>query len=119
MEDELLVTLDDFKVLDENNPIAYTRDIHVCMVILIHKEKNTYMLHVEADDRSMDFGNFYELIKDEEDNKTISVDIFMGKYIYWTVKSSHRHSHLENWLFFPVIMWGRPIRGILSVVKFC
>lgn len=80
MTDEYLVGLDEYKVLDSENPIGYARDITSCMVVLIHKEKNSILMHIESDDNSIMLDDFLEYIKPEEGNKTLNVDIFMGKY---------------------------------------
>ncbi len=78
MEDKFLVGLDEYKILDEENPIGYVRDIKTCMAILIHKEKNTALLHVESYDNTIFIDNFMELLRAEKGNKIKSVDIFMG-----------------------------------------
>lgn len=79
MEDKFLVGLDEYKILDENNPIGYVRDIHSCMALLIHKEKNTAMLHVESYENTIFIDNFLELLHTEKGNKIKNVDIFLGK----------------------------------------
>ena len=78
MEDKFLVGLDEYKILDEENPMGYVRDIKTCMAILIHKEKNAALLHVESYENTIFIDNFMELLRTEKDNKIKSVDIFLG-----------------------------------------
>ena len=80
MDDELLVGIDDYKILDEEHPIGYTRDIHCCIVVLIHREKNTTLMHIETEENSIYLDNFMEQITPEDDNPIIKVDIFLGKH---------------------------------------
>ena len=78
IKDELLVPLDDYRVLDSKNPIGYTRDIHSCIVALVHKTKCSVLLHIEANDRNINIDYFLEALKREEGNKIKSVDLFIG-----------------------------------------
>ena len=80
MDDKYLVGLDDYKVLDEENPIGYTRDIHSCIVLLIHREKDSILLHIESLESEIYLDNFLELIKVDKENPIKDVDIFLGKY---------------------------------------
>ena len=80
MEDNLLVGLNEYKVLDEKNPLAYTRDITTCIVSLIHREKNTTFLHIEASKDRIDINGFIKLLKRENNNNIKNVDLFIGKY---------------------------------------
>ena len=57
MEDKYLVGMDEYKVLDKDNPIGYTRDIHCCIVLLMHRDNSTVLLHIES------FNDFIEIAK--------------------------------------------------------
>lgn len=46
--DEFLVKIDEFKILNEENPLGYIRDINTCMGILIHKDNSLVMYHLAA-----------------------------------------------------------------------
>ena len=80
MNDELLVGMNEYKVLNEKNPIGYTRDIQCCIAILIHRKKSTTLLHVESYSNSIVIDNLIECLKRQDDNKILSVDIFKGPY---------------------------------------
>ena len=77
--DKLLVGLNDYKVLDYDNPIGYTRDINCCLVALIHREKSSILMHIESYKYNIEIDNFIKCLKNEKDNKILSVDIFKGE----------------------------------------
>ena len=77
MEDNLLVGLDEYKVLNEENPIGYCRDITTCIVMIIHTNNSSILLHVEAYKRGIEIGNFVDCMEENKDNVT-HVDIFKG-----------------------------------------
>ena len=78
MEDELLVGLNDYKILDRKHPVAYTRDISSCIVALIHRKKNSALLHIESYDGSIEIGHFIDLLENQKDNPVMKVEIFKG-----------------------------------------
>ncbi len=80
MEDNLLIGIDDYKILNEENPIGYTRDISTCIVCLIHRENDTVFIHIESDGNEIYLENFMEFIKPIKDNKIKNVDLFLGDY---------------------------------------
>lgn len=78
MEDKILVGLNDYMVLDKDNPIGYARDISTCMVILVHRKKNTTIMHVESYDNRIELDVFLESMEPDKENPINSVDIFVG-----------------------------------------
>lgn len=79
MDDDLLVGLDEYKVLNEENPIGYTRDITSCIICLIHRENDAILMHIESYDHMVDLDNFLEVIGDYKNNPISFVEIYKGK----------------------------------------
>lgn len=46
--DKFLVNIDEFKILNEGNPLGYIRDINTCMGILIHYDNYSVLFHLAA-----------------------------------------------------------------------
>ena len=81
MDDKYLVGLDEYKILDENNPIGYVRDIHSCIAVLVHREKDSILIHSETYEDDINIDKFGEIIKNNDENNVIlSVDVFKGEY---------------------------------------
>ena len=80
MNDDLLVGIDEYRVLNEENPIAYTRDVTTCVVCLIHRQNDSVLMHIEAFDYSMDLDNFLEIVGDYKENPITLVEIFKGQH---------------------------------------
>ena len=80
MEDKFLVELGDYKILNEDDPIGYVRDIHTCIAILIHKDKYSALLHVESYQANINIDNFARLLRNEDDNQIKDIDIFVGEH---------------------------------------
>ena len=78
MEDELLVGLNDYKILDKKHPVAYTRDISTCIVVLIHRLKSSALLNIESYKDSIEIGHFIDLLEKQKDNPIVKVEIFKG-----------------------------------------
>lgn len=79
MEDNLLVGLNEYKILNEENPIAYTRDITSCIICLFHREKDAVLMHIETNNDFIEIGNFIDILENKK-NKINKVDVFVGKY---------------------------------------
>lgn len=76
--DNLLVYIDDYKELNEEEPIAYTRDICTCIVALIHRKKSSTLIHIEAGDNYIELENLSTLILNSKENPILSAELFLG-----------------------------------------
>lgn len=74
--DEFLVKLDKFKILNDENPLGYIRDINSCIGLLIHKDNATIMYHLAA----FEDGNIpsLEILNGVLGDNTEIVEIFKG-----------------------------------------
>ena len=74
--DEFLVKLDEFKILNEENPLGYIRDINSCIGLLIHKDNATIMYHLAT----FEDGNIpsLEVLNGVLGDNTEVVEIFKG-----------------------------------------
>lgn len=78
MTDNILVGLNDFMILDKDNPVGYARDITTCMIIIVHKENDSTIMHVESYREKIELDNFLYVMQPDKNNKIKSVDIFIG-----------------------------------------
>lgn len=99
--DEFLVKLDEFKILNDENPLGYIRDINSCIGLLIHKDNATIMYHLAA----FEDGNIpsLEILNGVLGDNTEVVEIFKGP-----------NTHEENVI---TILSALLDRGISYVIK--
>ena len=79
ISDKYLVGLDEYKILNSENPVGYTRDIHSCIICIFHRKEDSILMHIEAYDNMIELENFFEVISKSK-NLIENVDIFKGKY---------------------------------------
>lgn len=77
MEDKYLVGIDEYKVLNDKDPIGYTRDINSCIGLLLHRKESTIIMHIEAYEKNIELDNLFELLKDKK-NPVLKAEIFQG-----------------------------------------
>ena len=82
MEDKYLVGLDEYKILNENDPVGYVRDISSCIAVLIHREKDSILMHIESYGKEIYLDNFLELLKPDPNNVIINIELFKGEHTY-------------------------------------
>ena len=74
--DSVLVLIDDYYVMDELHPRAYTYAIHSCIALLCHFDGGTILAHIFADERLGTSTHIIDKILENYDIKF--VEIFVG-----------------------------------------
>ena len=74
-----IANLEDYVLLNENNPVGYTYDIYSCIALLIHRCNSALLCHLEAYDDYVDIEKLNSILDLKED-KISFIEIFKGLY---------------------------------------
>lgn len=77
MNDIYLANIGEYKILNEDNSLGYVRDLNTCMCLILHRKKDSVIMHIEAYENDIILDDLYELLLDRN-NLVKSVDIFLG-----------------------------------------
>ena len=74
-----LVRLNEYAVLNKDNPIGYTYDISTCIAMLNHRENSAILSHIESnnDDNDINLQLMLEILN-LDDDKIIYTELFTG-----------------------------------------
>lgn len=73
MIDEYLVGINEYKVLNNDSPVGYVRDLTSCVGVLVHKGHETLISHIEAYESGRIRSDVFENLLDED---TVMVELF-------------------------------------------
>jgi hypothetical protein len=73
MIDEYLVGINEYKVLNNDSPVGYVRDLTSCVGVLVHKGHETLISHIEAYESGRIRSDVFESLLDED---TVMVELF-------------------------------------------
>ena len=74
--DDYVVGLDEYKELNENNPIGYTRDLATCIAVLLHLKGSSILMHIAAfESGKIELDKFIRLVI-EKRNEIEKAEIF-------------------------------------------
>lgn len=72
----MLVGLNDYGIVNNDNSFIYTRDLSTCIVIIIHRKYDAVLMHIEAYNGYMDLDRFKHLFNEN----VMFADIFKSFY---------------------------------------
>ena len=72
----MLVGLNDYGIVNNDNSFIYTRDLSTCIVLILHRKDDAVLMHIEAYNGYMDLDRFKHLF----DENIYFVDIFKSFY---------------------------------------
>lgn len=72
----MLVGLNDYGIVNNDNSFIYTRDLSTCIVLILHRKDDAVLMHIEAYNGYMDLDRFKHLF----DESIYFVDIFKSFY---------------------------------------
>lgn len=74
--DDYVVGLDEYKELNEKNPIGYTRDLITCIGVLLHLDSSSILMHIAAfESGKVELQKFTKLVN-ERKNEIEKAEIF-------------------------------------------
>lgn len=74
MEDKFVVGLDEYKEMNSENPISYTRDLTTCIAVLLHLENSSILMHIASfEDGKIELNKFIKLVNGKD---IINAEIF-------------------------------------------
>ena len=76
----MLIGLNEYGIVNTDKPFIYTRDLSTCVVLILHRENDAVLMHIESFN---DFIRFEYLFHDIK-----FIDVFKSQYT--------RDSDLEN-----------------------
>ena len=56
-----VASLHDYVILNNDSPIGYTYDLYTCIALLIHRNNNSLLAHIEANEQDNDIDFRYLL----------------------------------------------------------
>lgn len=72
----MLVGLNNYGIVNNDNSFIYTRDLSTCIVLILHRKDDAVLMHIEAYNGYMDLDRFKHLF----DENIYFVDIFKSFY---------------------------------------
>ena len=72
----MLVGLNDYGIVNNDNSFIYTRDLSTCIVIILHRKYDAVLMHIEAYNGYMDLDRFKHLFNEN----VMFADIFKSFY---------------------------------------
>lgn len=72
----MLIGLNNYGIVNNDNSFIYTRDLSTCIVIILHRKDDAVLMHIEAYNGYMDLDRFKHLF----DENIYFVDIFKSFY---------------------------------------
>lgn len=76
MDDEYVVGLDEFKEMNSEKPLLYTRDLTTCIAVLLHLDKSCILMHIAAfENDDIELQKFTMLVKNRY-KEVINAEIF-------------------------------------------
>ena len=72
----MLVGLNDYGIVNNDNSFIYTRDLSTCIVLILHRKDDAVLMHIEAYNGYMDLDRFKHLFNEN----IYFVDIFKSFY---------------------------------------
>lgn len=72
----MLVGLNNYGIVNNDNSFIYTRDLSTCIVLILHRKDDAVLMHIEAYNGYMDLDRFKHLF----DESIYFVDIFKSFY---------------------------------------
>lgn len=74
--DKYVVGLDEYIIMNETYPIAYTRDLTSCIAVLLHLKNSSILMHIAAfKSGEIELNKFIKLINDRKE-EIENADIF-------------------------------------------
>ena len=74
--DKYVVGLDEYTIMNEVNPIAYTRDLTSCIAVLLHLKDSCILMHIAAFERGeIELHKFIKLVSERKE-EIESAEIF-------------------------------------------
>ena len=72
----MLVGLNNYGIVNNDNSFIYTRDLSTCIVIILHRKYDAVLMHIEAYNGYMDLDRFKHLFNEN----VMFADIFKSFY---------------------------------------
>ena len=72
----MLIGLNNYGIVNNDNSFIYTRDLSTCIVLILHRKDDAVLMHIEAYNGYMDLDRFKHLF----DENIYFVDIFKSFY---------------------------------------
>lgn len=72
----MLVGLNNYGIVNNDNSFIYTRDLSTCIVLILHRKDDAVLMHIEAYNGYMDLDRFKHLFNEN----IYFVDIFKSFY---------------------------------------
>lgn len=74
--DDYVVGLDEYKILNKDNPLGYTRDLTTCIAVLLHLKDYSILMHIAAfENDKIELDKFIRLIN-ELNGQIESLEVF-------------------------------------------
>lgn len=66
--DNYVVGLDEYREINESNPLAYTRDLVTCIAVLLHLKDSSILMHIAAfENGEIELDKFMRLVGERRD----------------------------------------------------
>ena len=74
-----VASLHDYVILNNESPIGYTYDLYTCIALLIHRNNNSLLAHIEANeqDNDIDFRYLLDVLNLGKSN-ILKIELFPG-----------------------------------------
>ena len=72
----MLIGLNQYGIVNNDNSFIYTRDLSTCIVVILHRKSDAILMHIEAYNGKMNIERFIHLFNEN----VISADIFKSFY---------------------------------------
>ena len=75
-----IVYLNDYAILNKDNPIGYTYDIYTCIAMLIHRKNSAILAHIESNPQDSNINIQLVLsLLNMKDDEIVFVELFTGR----------------------------------------